>query len=61
MESFAFIIINSSGNWIMGQNTPQAMEKDVLDTLMPHAEINQNYKRTSSCRRATTGAFVLDW
>ena len=27
---------NPSGNWKMGQNTPQAMGKDVLDTFMPH-------------------------
>ena len=25
-----------SGNSIMGQNTPQAMRKDVLGTSMPH-------------------------
>ena len=24
------------GNWIMGQNTPQAMRIDALDTVMPH-------------------------
>ena len=27
---------NPSGNWKMGQNTPQAMGKDVLGTFMPH-------------------------
>ena len=27
---------NQPGNWIMAQNTPQAMEKDVLGTFMPH-------------------------
>ena len=27
---------NPSGNCKMGQNTPQAMGKDVLDTFMPH-------------------------
>ena len=27
---------NQPGNWIMGQNTPQAMGKDVLGTFMPH-------------------------
>ena len=27
---------NPPGNWIMGQNTPQAMGKDVLGTFMPH-------------------------
>ena len=27
---------NPPGNWIMGQNTLQAMEIDVLDTFMPH-------------------------
>ena len=24
------------GNWIKGQNSPQAMGKDVLGTFMPH-------------------------
>ena len=27
---------NTPGNWEMGQNTPQAMGKDVLGTFMPH-------------------------
>ena len=27
---------NPSGNWKKGQNTPQAMGKDVLGTFMPH-------------------------
>ena len=27
---------NQPGNWIMGQNTPQAMGKDVLGTFMAH-------------------------
>ena len=27
---------NPPGNWIMGQNTPQAMGKDVLGTFMAH-------------------------
>ena len=27
---------NQPGNWIMGQNTPQAMIMDVLGTFMPH-------------------------
>ena len=27
---------NPPGNWIMGQNTSQAMGIDVLDTFMPH-------------------------
>ena len=27
---------NPLGNCKMGQNTPQAMGKDVLDTFMPH-------------------------
>ena len=27
---------NLPGNWKMGQNTPQAMGKDVLGTFMPH-------------------------
>ena len=27
---------NQSGNSIMGQNTPQAMKIDALDTFMPH-------------------------
>ena len=27
---------NTPGNWEMGQNTPQAMGEDVLDTFMPH-------------------------
>ena len=28
---------NQPGNWIMGQNTPQAMGKYVLGTFMPHS------------------------
>ena len=27
---------NQHGNWIMGQNTPQAMRIDASDTFMPH-------------------------
>ena len=27
---------NQPGNWLMCHNTPQAMEKDMLGTLMPH-------------------------
>ena len=27
---------NTPGNWEMGQNTPQAMGKDVLGTFMHH-------------------------
>ena len=27
---------NPPGNWLMGQNTPQAIGKDVLGTFMPH-------------------------
>ena len=27
---------NPPGNWKRGQNTPQAMGKDVLGTFMPH-------------------------
>ena len=30
---------NQPGNWIMGQNTLQAMGKDVVGTFMPHPAV----------------------